>query len=387
MTSDFLYPIAVSGSAITTFCTPYLIKYSDPAADRIEAALPEKWRIALAHYARNTVAVSSTSEWSKLVRNYMSGVFIFGILVAAIFLLVDRLALLFTLNIDERLREALTYVVALGLSAPFLWAMAIRRPQADLVESVWTNHRARVPLVFIESLRVILASALIGILSAELLNLNSLLTASIALCAILIFAFSRNLNSLYQLIEKRFVTNLSERETVATEAAPLLAPWDAHVVWLDVPPNSSIVGLTLGELNVRSRFGVTIAATERGTRRLVAPSPSERIYPHDRLAALGNDEQLTSFRKHIETERANGGDEFNSTHYALRQVELRGTSPLIGRSVRDAEIRTLTKGLLVGIERNGERMLNPDSSTIFESGDHVWIVGEPTRFVASPISR
>jgi CPA2 family monovalent cation:H+ antiporter-2 len=30
----------------------------------------------------------------------------------------------------------------------------------------------------------------------------------------------------------------------------------------------------------------------------------------------------------------------------------------------------------VGIERNGQRILNPDSTTIFEWDDIVWIVGD-----------
>jgi CPA2 family monovalent cation:H+ antiporter-2 len=33
-------------------------------------------------------------------------------------------------------------------------------------------------------------------------------------------------------------------------------------------------------------------------------------------------------------------------------------------------------GLIVGVERNGERLLNPESSFTFENGDIVWIVGD-----------
>jgi CPA2 family monovalent cation:H+ antiporter-2 len=379
VTSEFLYPIAVSVSAVTTFCTPYLIKHSDKSADKIEAMLPESWKNALAHYARNTGSVASTSEWSTLVRSYASAVFIFGILVSAIFLFIGKV-LPTLVTFDERiegLREALSFVAALALAAPFLWAMAIRRPRAELIASLWTNHRARVPLAVLEISRVLIAAALIGILSSEALSLNFALTSTIAFCAILVFAFSRNLNALYQVIEKRFVANLSERETMSNEPAPALAPWDAHVVWFDIPPNSTVAGLSIGELGIRSTFGVTIAAIERGDRRLLAPNFEERIFPHDRLAVLGTDEQLSEFRKQIETEHAFEADEIEATHYALRQVELRETSPLIGKTVRDSEIRTRTKGLLVGLERQGQRILNPESSTVFKPGDHLWIVGDP----------
>ena len=35
-----------------------------------------------------------------------------------------------------------------------------------------------------------------------------------------------------------------------------------------------------------------------------------------------------------------------------------------------------TKGLVVGIEKNGKRTLNPDSSTVIEAGDLLWLVGD-----------
>jgi CPA2 family monovalent cation:H+ antiporter-2 len=52
---------------------------------------------------------------------------------------------------------------------------------------------------------------------------------------------------------------------------------------------------------------------------------------------------------------------------------------LRGKSIRGSAIRENTKGLVVGIERNGERILNPSSDTIFEWGDIVWLVGDKHR--------
>ncbi|MGN6531755.1 MAG: cation:proton antiporter regulatory subunit, partial [Ginsengibacter sp.] len=49
---------------------------------------------------------------------------------------------------------------------------------------------------------------------------------------------------------------------------------------------------------------------------------------------------------------------------------------LKGLTIRGSAIRERTNGLVVGIERNKERILNPDSDTQFEWGDIIWIVGE-----------
>lgn len=378
VTSDFLYPIAVSVSAVTTLSTPYLIKYSDHSYQVIERMLPKTWVTALAHYARNTGSVAATTAWGSLVKAYVTRAFLFGIVVAAIFLLVGE-GTPYLLGWDLKsipLNQWLGFVASLLIAAPFIWAFAIRRPDEEYFAPLWSNPRARGPIALLEVLRVVSAALLIGTLSYEVFDLSFGLSSTIGFCAILVFAFSRNLNATYQLIESRFVTNLSARDAVVTEPAPALAPWDAHIVWLPVGPDSVVSGLTLENLRVRESFGVTIAMIERGSRRLIAPTRTERIYPHDRLALIGTDEQLSSFRELLETAHADT-DLVAGSHYALRQVELHENSPLIGQSVRESAIRERTHGLLVGLERNGQRFLNPEASVVFQTGDHLWIVGDP----------
>ncbi|MCH5689235.1 TrkA C-terminal domain-containing protein [Niabella sp. W65] len=60
----------------------------------------------------------------------------------------------------------------------------------------------------------------------------------------------------------------------------------------------------------------------------------------------------------------------------LDQLTIEPDSPLINKSIRESDIKNLAHGLVVGIERNGERHLNPESTWIFEEGDLLWIVGE-----------
>lgn len=379
VTSDFLYPIAVSVSALTTFATPYLIRSSGKAAQAIEKNLKPSWRDALHRYSRNTGSVAATSAWSRLVRTYAMNAFLFGILMTAVFLLigegVPRLAGWDTR--DEGLHQALGFVIALFLSGPFVWGFAIRRPREEVIQTLWSNPRAHVPVALLEISRVSLAAILIGTLSAEFLDLSFALSTAVGFGAILIFAFSRNLNATYQLLEKRFFTNLSARDGLISpsETAPALAPWDAHIVWFTVDPDAAVSGFSLAQLKIREQFGVTIAMIQRGTRRLVAPSADERLFPHDRLAVIGTDDRLAPFRDFIETPRGDLKAE-NETHYALRPIEIDPASELVGRNVRESGLREKTKGLLVGIERAGEHILNPESTTVLEAGDRLWIVGD-----------
>ena len=47
-----------------------------------------------------------------------------------------------------------------------------------------------------------------------------------------------------------------------------------------------------------------------------------------------------------------------------------------GKSIRESQIREKTHGIIVGIERNGKRILNPESHWILESDDILWIAGD-----------
>lgn len=49
---------------------------------------------------------------------------------------------------------------------------------------------------------------------------------------------------------------------------------------------------------------------------------------------------------------------------------------LRGKTIRNSKIREQTGGLVVGIERDGERILNPDSTIEFQWEDVIWIVGD-----------
>ena len=61
---------------------------------------------------------------------------------------------------------------------------------------------------------------------------------------------------------------------------------------------------------------------------------------------------------------------------SLTQVTVHPGFPYLGQTIRNSNIRQHVNGLIVGIERNGERILNPDSTLVFELNDTLWIVGD-----------
>ena len=118
---------------------------------------------------------------------------------------------------------------------------------------------------------------------------------------------------------------------------------------------------------------------DRGARLIMAPGRNEQIFPSDKLSAIGTDEQLDNFKKYFENVPERLTNIQQKQEVALKQYLIKEQSPFLGQSIRESKIRERTKVIVVGIEREGKRILNPDSSMVFEKEDIVWIVGNIKR--------
>ncbi|MEO5500748.1 MAG: TrkA C-terminal domain-containing protein, partial [Ginsengibacter sp.] len=64
------------------------------------------------------------------------------------------------------------------------------------------------------------------------------------------------------------------------------------------------------------------------------------------------------------------------SNIVLYKLAVDESNKLRGKTIRNSNIRERTNGLVVGIERDAQRILNPESDLILEWGDIIWIVGE-----------
>jgi CPA2 family monovalent cation:H+ antiporter-2 len=377
VTSDFLYPIAVVAAAITTFTTPYLIKLSEPFYNLLIKLLPEKWLDAIGRYSSGTQGITTLSDWKVLLRAYIFNTIIHSvIIVAVIFLALSFVHPFIAQNIAEGANGTIiSIVVSLILMSPFLWALSIRRIQKVAYAHLWLNKKyTRGPLISIEFFRIALGVFFVGFLVYEFFD--TLIAAGIAFGLIIVgmFIFSRKLQSFYDKLEKRFLLNLNARERQNTQ--PEILPWDTHLADLVVAPESKLVGKTLVDLAVREKYGVNIALIERGKIMIPTPGRDERLFPNDKVMVIGTDDQLAAVKELFEgSTDENMESSFPREDMTLQKVVISSSSPVYGQSIRTSGIREATQGLVVGIERQGQRILNPDSNLIFENGDIVWIVG------------
>ncbi|MGV3636205.1 MAG: cation:proton antiporter regulatory subunit, partial [Flavobacteriales bacterium] len=213
---------------------------------------------------------------------------------------------------------------------------------------------------------------------------NQFFSTGLALVlAMLIFAvtaivFRRKLQHFYGRVEQRFISNLNQRE--ARKQRPELAPWDMHLAEIELRPDSVAVGRSLKELALRERFGVNVALIERGERTIPVPVRDERLLPGDNLLLIGTDEQLAAANKELDTVVViNGLPELEKEDIRLGHYRILPSSPLVGKTIRGSGIREKALALVTGIERNAQRLPNPESTLRFEANDLLWLVGNGTR--------
>lgn len=390
--SDFLFPIAVGASAITTFTTPYMIKFSEPVYDFIVKILPKKWVANLNNYSTSTQHIQAESNWKVVLKSYANIIITNGILLLAIALLTINFLIPFlNTHIENSLIKSLVgIIVTLGISSPFLWAVMTKRPDNTAYKELWlVNKYNRGPLLVLEVARNIIGVLLIGFWVNTFFSARVALLVAVPIIIIVLFLFSKRIQSFYQRIEGRFLSNLNARERLADEEKVRnetlkkqfnpqsdLSPWDAHMIGLEVNPHAEYIGKTLAELAWREKYGINIAYIKRGDNLIYAPNRFNRLLPFDGVGIIATDDQMLNFKPVFEEASSIEINEKGTEDIILQKVVVDQNNRLKGKTIRGSGIRERTNGLVVGIERDKERILNPDSDTIFEWGDIIWIVGE-----------
>ncbi|WP_026708151.1 cation:proton antiporter domain-containing protein [Flavobacterium frigidarium] len=371
VTSAFLYPIVVAVSAITTFTTPFMVKSAVPFSEFLERKLPKKWVKKIARYSTNAQAIRSVSTWQIVIRAYLVQIILNTIIITAIILLSANFVL--PLVEESKFGNAIAALITLIAISPFLWALSLRRVAVEQVDALYKERKYRGPILMMIFFRIGLAIFYIGFL----LNIFfSPVIAFFALVAsiVIYFFFPKKLHAMYHRIENRFLKNLNNRDLKKVDRRHAnLTPWDGHMSTFEIAPESNLAGKTLRELQVREDLGINIAFIKRGELTIQIPNKLERLFPGDEICVIGTDAQVEQFESYLKSNEIKDPVK-SDNNLVLKQIEL-SNNEFIGVSVGQSKLRERTNGLLVGIERNGQRILNPESNIVLQKDDILWIVG------------
>jgi CPA2 family monovalent cation:H+ antiporter-2 len=376
-TSEFLYPIAVAVSLVTTFTTPYLIRLSGPIAVAIEQRLPLNLRTLLIRYAIWSEQRRAGSGKRDDGLPYLFQWFINGLIITILFAISEELLLPYLIQRGNTL-GAWAYVIAWFaaalISAPFIWGML-----SSVAKYARSRAHDRNPVnIIIVLLSWLFTLIWIGALSAEFFPGRYVALFTTIILLSVFWLFYRRLEKYYRWYEKEFLSIFENHEATKTSADMLshLAPWDVHLVTIEVHPNAPIIKKRLMDAALRTRCGVNVVAIQRGVNTIVAPKPDEMILPKDELIVLGTDAQVDSLRRELEMPPEFENHTKQASDYQLKQARLSDQSPFTGQTIRESGIREKFHAMVVGIEREGKRNINPDSSFKLIPGDTLWVVGE-----------
>lgn len=393
--SDFLFPVAVGASAITTFTTPYLIKFSEPFYYFLERFLPERWIKRLNTYSANTQSIHAETDWKIALKSYRNIIVTNGIfLLILIWLSLNFLLPYLNQTIEDHIvRGVVAVAISIGTGLPFLWALMAKKPENSSYKELWLDKKYnRGPLLLLETGRVLLGILLIGFWAFQLFSNQIAIFIAVPIITIILVVFTKRVKGFYKKIELRFLTNLNARETESANTLSArmfrknadfqtrLTPWDAHIVQLEAPPNAPYIGIVLKQLQWREQFGINVVYIKRGEKVIPVPDRNQFILPFDQVGIVATDSQVTAFKPVFDfAEKDADAREIDINEITFDQLVVNEYTRLRGLSIRDSGLRERTNGLIIGIERNNERLLNPDSSTVLDWDDVIWIVGERSK--------
>lgn len=204
VTSDFLYPVAVAVSAITTLLTPYLIRAADPLSHKLAVMMPGRMVRVFSVYGEWLRSIQPSGEGAllaTLIRRILLQVGVNLALVVALFFcggyFAEQIGSYLSAWIsDVGWHKALICGAALLVSLPFLIAayrklkaLAMLLAEMGVKPEMAGRHTARVRRIIAEVIPVlalVVMFVMLAALSASILPSTELLLGIAVIAAVLV---------------------------------------------------------------------------------------------------------------------------------------------------------------------------------------------------------
>ena len=391
---DFIYPVIITVSVITTFTTPYMIKAGTPAYQYLIKKLPEQFVAKINSFSsqeRNNTAAAQ-NEWKRLIKEVSLRVLLYGVILIAIdlgsHLFLDKIIISRLDGFTPFVRNLISVVITLVVMSPFLVGIAIsgdeiNRSSIKLIKARQANVW---PVISLALLRILIAMGFVLSVIATHFNLAFWTFLLILISGVAFFFIGRRSISKFTIVEDRFMANLNEKEQQQRRMAPVtssvsdkMSRYNVKTDMITISADSLYAGKMLKDLPFRHKSGVNIVKIIRGSRSIMIPKGDEVVFPFDKLLAVGTKEQLAEFRKDM-AENVYVPEEADAETLAPRQFELESitlkeNSWLTGKTLRETDMRSYGC-MVISVVSDGQVTTNPKPDYRFKEGDIVWLAGE-----------
>lgn len=297
VTSDFLYPLAITVSSLTTLATPYLIRNSDRVVDALLPYLPESLRrerapqisssssgtaIFSKYLVRLGIYVAVLIVWVLLIEAITSWAQPIGALTLALWFLAGLACLPFFLAISKYANHVILLLVTRNK-----WILQRLNVHA------FYNALHRTAMTMMGLLFILMASKFIPFVQFQI----AIGVGMIAVYAAFHSMFSREKERLEKLLDHVIGLATSEPTRQA-----VLQSGDRTLLLVDVTDQVTLseetVRLygTIRDLGLRERAGASVVAIYREGKHIANPNPDLALHPQDVLVLIGGKDELEKAR-------------------------------------------------------------------------------------------
>ncbi|MGH7658421.1 MAG: cation:proton antiporter, partial [Gemmatimonadales bacterium] len=320
---NFLYPLAVAVSVITAFTTPWMVRWSEPAALMVDRRLPHalqtfatlygSWVETLRSKPRTVTPGARARRYVRLLLG--ESVVLAAIIVGTSLLIPYLLPKLEPLGIDARLGRWALAALGATVAFPFCYGMvrAARRLALAMAAQAFPVVKAgavdlgnapRRALVITLEIAIILVVGipLVAVTLPFVPNYSGPVFL-IVILALVGIAFWRSATDLQghvratsDLVVEALARQGSGPDGNLLERVQEMLPGIGTLFPVALTLESPAVASSLAELNLRGRTGATVVALCRGDQRIVFPEAPTRLQAGDLLALTGSHDAIATAR-------------------------------------------------------------------------------------------
>lgn len=403
VTDNFLYPIVVAVSVVTTFLTPYIMRLSIPTLHFIERHSSEGFKLWLENYSKMRSTKGAESLWRTHLKKTSTKVFIYGIVTVFIFILHFKYLHPYLLSIvdEDSVNSStimgiqwgefgikiLSFVLIVGITSPLIFNIALKHSNSPEAKHLWNGGNIQKAFLSgIVIIRLLISMAFVFFAIANIFSFNAGVIIIVSVLVVLVIAYSHTIRKRSQILEHAFKKNFTARETSAEERRAMrnstvksLLNYDIHISEFDISADSDFCGKKLKNLSVRTLSGANIVCIVRNGMHIFIPGGDESLYPGDRIVIAGSDAQIDAFQKMIDQSIREGRVQETPAMVSLEHLTVTSTDLFHGKSIIESGIRENAHCIIMGVERNGEYYMNPNPKMIIEAGDTLILAGETSR--------
>ena len=373
---SYLYPIIVAVSVITTFTTPYFIKLANPAYEKLNTVLPERFKMLLDNYTSTATTSPTRSAWKQILGLYLGKIIFYSTIIGGLMIISLSYFIPWVKNsFGSSWILHIAVLLSILVMSPFIWGLALKRIRNDQLQQIWADKRiSHVPVLLMVLLRFSLAIFFIMYFLSQVYSQRIGIFLGSAIILFLLIAFSKKIRSRILRIENTFLENLNERELRKTGKNNNIVH-NIHLAQMEIQAGCPFIGQKIVDANIHQRYGVNIVSIRRGSRIINIPQGTVRLFPGDVISVVGTDEQIQGFLPDVEKESEVSDNEADTENVILEKIIIPEDSYLHDRKLSETGIRSKSC-LVVGIERNDGTFVYPSANVVLHASDKIWVVGE-----------